>query len=68
MTTENKLRAGITMSILGLVMVIFAYCEKDKVYIETSNQLMLTRDSLSNQKALSDSLHDELFIEKVESI
>jgi hypothetical protein len=67
MTTETKLRAGITMSLLGLLMVIFAYFEKDRVYIETSNQLMLTRDSLSNQKALSDSLHDELFISKVEN-
>ena len=67
MTTETKLRAGITMSLLGLLMVIFAYFEKDRVYIETSNQLMLTRDSLSNQKVLSDSLHDELFISKVEN-
>jgi hypothetical protein len=67
MTTENKLRAGIIMSVLGLVMVIFAYFEKDRVYIETFNQLILTRDSLSYQKVLSDSLHDELFIQKVES-
>ena len=66
MTTENKLRAGIIMSILGLVMVIFAYIEKDRVYIETFNQLILTRDSLSYQKVLSDSLHDELFISNVE--
>jgi hypothetical protein len=67
MTTENKLRAGIIMSVLGLVMVIFAYYEKDRVYIETFNQLILTRDSLSYQKVLSDSLYDELFIQKVES-
>ena len=67
MTTENKFRAGITMSLLGLVMVVVAYFEKDRVYVETSNQLMLTRDSLSNQKVLSDSLHDELFISKVEN-
>jgi hypothetical protein len=67
MTTETKLRAGITMSLLGLLMVIFAYFEKDRVYNETTNQLMLTRDSLFNQKALSDSLHDELFISKVEN-
>lgn len=67
MTTENKFRAGITMSLLGLVMVVVAYFEKDRVYVETSNQLMLTRDSLFIQKALSDSLHDELFISKVEN-
>lgn len=67
MTTETKLRAGITMSLLGLIMVTFAYFEKDRVHIETSNQLILMRDSLSTQKMLSDSLYDELFIQKVES-
>ena len=67
MTTETKLRAGITMSLLGLIMVTFAYLEKDRVHIETVKELMLTRDSLSAQKMVSDSLHDELFISKVDN-
>jgi hypothetical protein len=61
MTTETKFRAGIAMSLLGLVMMTFAYFEKDRVYMETSAQLTHTQDSLSTQKMLSDSLHDELF-------
>jgi hypothetical protein len=67
MTDETKLRAGITMALLGLIMVTFAYFEKDRVNTETSKELMITRDSLSIQKMLSDSLHDELFIQKVEN-
>jgi hypothetical protein len=66
MTTETKFRAGIAMSLLGLVMMTFFYFEKDRDYNEIYNQLTHTRDSLSNQKILSDSLHDELFISKVE--
>lgn len=50
MTTETKLRAGITMSLLGLIMVTFAYFEKDRVNIEITKELMLTRDSLSKTK------------------
>lgn len=67
MTIETKLRAGIAMSLLGLIMVTFAYFEKDRVNAETYKELMITRDSLSIQKMLSDSLHDELFIQKVEN-
>ena len=67
MTTETKFRLGITICLLGLVMMTFAYFEKDRVYNETYNQLTYTQDSLSNQRILSDSLHDELFISKVEN-
>jgi hypothetical protein len=66
MTTESKFRAGIMTSLLVLVMMTFAYLEKDRKYNETYNQLTHTRDSLLIQKTLSDSLHDELFISKVE--
>ena len=67
MTTESKFRAGIATSLLGLVMMTFAYLEKDRKYNETYDKLTHTRDSLSTQKTLSDSLHDELFISKVEN-
>jgi len=67
MTTESKFRAGIMTSLLGLVMMTFAYLEKDRKYNETYNKLTHTRDSLSTQKMLSDSLHDELFIQKVDN-
>jgi len=67
MTTESKFRAGIATSLLGLVMMTFAYIEKDRKYNETYDKLTHTRDSLSIQKTLSDSLHDELFISKVEN-
>jgi hypothetical protein len=66
MTTESKFRAGIMTSLLGLVMMTFAYLEKDRKYNETYNKLTHTRDSLLIQKMLSDSLHDELFISNVE--
>lgn len=49
MTIETKLRAGITMSILGLIMAIFAYFQQQdelqKCYIE-SQRLMEQKDSL----------------------
>jgi hypothetical protein len=66
MTIESKFRAGIAISLLGLVMMTFAYIEKDRKYNETYNRLTYTRDSLLIQKMLSDSLHDELFISNVE--
>ena len=66
MTIETKFRAGITMSLLGLIMMTFLYFEKDRKYNETYNQLTHTRDSLLIQKTLSDSLYDEVFIKNVE--
>ena len=65
MTTETKLRAGITMSLLGLIMVTFAYLEKDRVNIEITKELILTRDSLSKQKMLSDSFENELNVQNM---
>jgi hypothetical protein len=52
MTTETKLRGGIALSLLCLIMMTFSYFEKDRVCIEAHNQLTNTRDSL----------RDELFI------
>ena len=67
MTTESKLRGGIALSLLCLIMMTFSYFEKDRVYSETRIQLNHTQDSLSTQKIFSDSLYDELFISKVEN-
>jgi predicted histidine transporter YuiF (NhaC family) len=52
MTTETKFRAGLVMTLLGLIMMIFLYFEKDRVYQEL-------KISSSTQ---IDSLRDELFI------
>ena len=56
MTTETKLRAGIAMTLLGLIMMTFLYFEKDRVYQEIK---------VSSSKQI-DSLRDELFIKFTE--
>lgn len=66
MTTETKFRTGFVFSLLCLVIMTFVYFEKNRTYNEIYNQLTHTRDSLTAQKILSDSLHDELFISNVE--
>jgi len=52
MTTETKFRAGLVMTLLGLIMMTFLYFEKDRVYQEL-------KISSSTQ---IDGLRDELFI------
>ena len=66
MTIETKLRAGIAFVLLVLNIMTFEYFEKDRVYVEVSNQLKLTQDSLSVERTLCDSLHDENFNKSVE--
>ena len=56
MTTETKLRGGIALSLLCLIMMTFEYFEKDRVYQEL-------KVSSSTQ---IDSLRDELFIKFTE--
>ena len=56
MTTETKLRAGLAMTLLGLIMMTFLYFEKDRVYQEIK---------VSSSKQI-DSLRDELFIKFTE--
>ena len=56
MTTETKLRAGLTITLLGLIMMTFLYFEKDRVYQEIK---------VSSSKQI-DSLRDELFIKFTE--
>ena len=56
METETKLRLGLVLTLLGLVIMTFKYLEKDRVYQEL-------KVSSSTQ---FDSLRDENFILKVE--
>ena len=63
MTTETKFRAGLVMTILGLIIMQFFYFENirkfDEYKLSTTKQI----DSLTN---LSDSLRDEQFNSSVE--
>ena len=63
MNTETKFRAGLAMTLLGLVMMTFEYFEKDRVYQELKVSSSKHIDSLT---ILSDSLRDENFILNVE--
>jgi hypothetical protein len=63
MTTETKFRAGIAMSLLGLIIMTFEFFEKDRIYNEYKVTSTHQMDSL---QAISDSLRDELFIERVD--
>ena len=38
MTTETKFRAGLVMTLIGLIMMTFLYFEKDRVYQELKIQ------------------------------
>jgi hypothetical protein len=64
MKTEIKFRAGIAMSLLGLVIMTFEYFEKDRVYQELKISSSKHIDSL---QTLSDSLRDESFINFTEA-
>jgi hypothetical protein len=56
MTSETKFRAGLVMTLLGLIMMTFLYFEKDRVYQELK----------ISSSAQIDSLRDELFIKFTE--
>jgi hypothetical protein len=49
MTTETKFRAGLAMSLLGLVIMTFEYFEKDRVYQELKILSSKQIDSLQIQ-------------------
>jgi hypothetical protein len=46
MTTDTKFRAGLVMSLLGLVIMTFEYFEKDRVYQELKVSSSKQFDSL----------------------
>jgi len=49
MTTETKFRAGLAMTLLGLVIMTFEYFEKDRVYWELKISSSKQIDSLEIQ-------------------
>jgi len=49
MTTETKFRAGLTMTLLGLVIMTFKFLEKDRVYQELKVSSSKQIDSLQMQ-------------------
>ena len=66
MENETKFRAGIVMSLLGLVIMTFEYFEKDRVYQELTVSSSKQIDSLKeecefkdNQIGLSDMIIEE---------
>ena len=76
MTTETKLRGGMAMSLLGLIVMTFFYFQQQdelvtlrngpKIEYYTGGDIRrgMMIDSLQNR---CDSLYDELFIVKVQS-
>jgi hypothetical protein len=73
MTTETKFRAGIAMSLLGLIIMTFEFFEKDREYNEIKSSLShsvnkQSYDSLlienRNLSDFNDSIRTELFIER----
>lgn len=63
MTTETKFRAGIAMSLLGLIIMTFEFFEKDRVYQEYK---VVTTKQIDSLTTVSDSLRDEQFMLNVE--
>lgn len=70
MTTETKFRAGLMMSLLGLITMTFFYfqqqdelrkCKESYDFLQGGD---IEKNQLTNR---ADSLYDELFIEKVEA-
>jgi hypothetical protein len=62
MTTETKLRGGLAMSLLGLIVMIFFYFQQ-KDELEKCLSGNFERQELINQR---DSLQSELFVRDVE--
>jgi hypothetical protein len=70
METETKLRLGLVLSLLGLVIMTFEYLEKDRVYQELKVSSSIQIDSLKeeiefrdNQIGLRDMIIEEIKME-----
>ena len=70
MTTETKFRAGLMMSLLGLITMTFFFfqqqdelrrCKEEYDFLQGGD---IEKSQLTNR---ADSLYDELFIEKVDA-
>ena len=69
MTTETKFRVGLTMTLLGLVIMTFEYFEKDRVYqeliVSSSKQIDSLKEEMEfkdNQIGLRDMIIEEVKI------
>jgi len=69
MENETKFRAGIVMSLLGLVIMTFEYFEKDRVYqeliVSSSKQIDSLKEEIEfkdNQIGLRDMIIEEVKI------
>ena len=69
MTTETKLRGGIALSLLCLIMMTFEYFEKDRVYqelkVSSSKQIDSLKEEIEfndNQIGLRDMIIEEVKI------
>ena len=70
MTTETKFRAGLVITLLGLLVMTFEFFEKDRLYNEYKSSVTKQIDSVVVVKTDSlnkvvDSLETDLFNEKV---
>ena len=66
MKTETLLRGGVAMSLLTCIILMFFFAESQRKLDDIQITLKLTQDTLSIERSLSDSLHDELFNANVE--
>jgi hypothetical protein len=75
METEIKLRLGLVLTLLGLVIMTFEYLEKDRVYQELKASTSIQIDSLKdenefkeNQIGLRDMIIEEIKMENPKMI
>jgi hypothetical protein len=75
METEIKLRLGLVLTLLGLVIMTFEYLEKDRVYQELKASASIQIDSLKdenefkeNQIGLRDMIIEEIKMENPKMI
>jgi hypothetical protein len=75
MTTEIKLRLGLVLILLGLVIMTFIYLEKDRVYhklrVSSSTQFDSLKEEIEfrdNQIGLRDMIIEEIKMENPKTI
>jgi hypothetical protein len=54
MTTETKFRAGLAMTLLGLIVMTFEYFDKDRIYQELKVSSSIQIDSLKEENEFKD--------------
>jgi hypothetical protein len=54
MTTETKFRAGLVITILGLMIMTFEFFEKDRIYNEYKQSVTKQIDSLKDENEFKD--------------